>query len=131
MWWGIPMYDATLWIVGTSWSPSRPNALDLEPSRKAAAATLVNIAISEMRDLKLGDERQLNAWQKELERLMPSVKPGDQVVVFCSDSNRTFVYYNSRAYGEVRDPGLCSAIMNVWLHPGTKHRHVRKSLLGN
>src|SRR5262249_44743929 len=40
-WWGIAVYDATLWVVGPSWSPSRPHALDVEPSRKVASETLV------------------------------------------------------------------------------------------
>jgi len=125
------MYDATLWVVGGSWSPSLPHALDLEPSRKAAASTLVSAAISEMKGLKLGDEQRLKAWQRDLEQVMPSVQSGDQVVVFCPDASKTVVYYNSGTYREVNDPTLCPAIMNVWLHPQTKHDNVRKSLLGH
>jgi hypothetical protein len=130
-WWGIAVYDATLWVVGSSWSPSRPHALDVEPSRKVATGTLVNTAISEMRDLKLGDEERMRSWQRELEQAIPSVQPGDQVVIFCPDTHRTLVYFNSRVYHEVDDPTLCPAIMNVWLHPQAKNSQVRKSLLGH
>jgi len=130
-WWGIAVYDATLWVVGTSWSPSRPHALDVEPSRKVASDTLVKTALSEMRDLKLGDEERMKSWQGELEQAIPSVQPGDQVVIFCPDLDRMIVYYNSVVYREVRDPTLCPAIMNVWLHPESKHSQVRKSLLGH
>lgn len=129
-WWGIQMYDATLWIVGASWSPAEPHALDLEPSRAVAGDTLVNTAISEMRELEVGDEPKLKAWRKELRQVMPSVQPGDQVVIFCPEDNKTLVYYNSRSHGEIHDPTLCPAIMNVWLHLQTKHQAVRKSLLG-
>ena len=73
-WWGVAVYDATLWVVGSSWSPSRPHALDLEPSRKVAARKLVRTALSEMRDLKLGDEERMRSWQRELEEGIPSVQ---------------------------------------------------------
>jgi hypothetical protein len=91
---------------------------------------LVKNAIAEMRDLKLGDARQLGIWQAELRKLIPNVKQGDQVVIFCSDTNRTLAYLNNSSTGEVDDPSFCSAIMSVWLHPQTKHQAVRKSLLG-
>src|ERR1700719_4667798 len=57
-WWGIQMYDATLWIVGPRWSESQPHALDIEPNRAVPSDTLVSNAIAEMRSLKVGDERK-------------------------------------------------------------------------
>jgi len=128
-WWGIQMYDATLWIAGPRWSAVEPHALDLEPSRAVSADTLVKAAIDEMRHVKVGDERHLRAWQAELKKVMPSVRAGDQVVIFCSDANRTLFYLNDSSNGEVEDPSFCAAVMSVWLHPQTKHQAVRKSML--
>ena len=65
-WLGIRMYDATLWNVGPQWSAAVPHALDIEPGRAVPSDTLVKNAIAEMRDLKLGDERQLGTWQAEM-----------------------------------------------------------------
>ena len=128
-WLGIRVYDATLWIVGPQWSAAAPHALDIEPGRDVPADTLVKSAIAQMRDLKLGDARQLGIWQAELKKLIPNVKQGDQVVIFCSDTNRTLSYLNNSSTGEVDDPSFCQAIMSVWLHPQTKHQAMRKSLL--
>jgi chalcone isomerase-like protein len=128
-WWGIQMYDATLWIVGPQWSATETHALDIEPSRVVPADTLVKNAIKEMRDLKVGDESKLKAWQAEMNKVMPDVRPGDQIVIFCPDINRTLVYLNDSSTGEVADPSFCPAIMSVWLHPQTKHQSMRKSLL--
>ena len=127
--WGIKVYDATLWIVGTQWSDSAPHALDLEPGRSVPADTLVKNAITEMRDLKVGDESKLRTWQTELRKIIPNVKQGDQVVIFCSDTNHTRAYLNGSSTGEIDDPSFCPAIMSVWLHPQTKHQAMRKSLL--
>jgi len=126
---GIPMYDATLWIVGPHWSDATPHALDLEPSRTASADLLVKSAIAEMRNLKVGDENQIRIWQAEMKKIIPNVKPGDQVVIFCTDTNRTLGYLNNANIGEVDDPSFCPAVMSVWLHPRTKHQALRKSLL--
>src|SRR5260221_10751550 len=46
---GIPMYDATLWIVGPQWSEAAPHALDIDPSRAVSSDLLVKNAIVEMR----------------------------------------------------------------------------------
>jgi hypothetical protein len=91
---------------------------------------LVKNAIAEMRDLKVGDERQLGIWQVEMRKLIPNVRQGDQVVIFCPDTKRTIAYLNDSSTGEVDDPSFCPAVMSVWLHPQTKHQAVRKSLLG-
>ena len=127
--WSIRVYDATLWIVGPNWSAAAPHALDIEPGRAVPADTLVKNAIAEMRDLKVGDESKLRIWQAEMRKIIPNVKQGDQVVIFCSDANHTFAYLNGSSTGEIDDPSFCPAIMSVWLHPQTKHQAMRKSLL--
>jgi hypothetical protein len=128
-WLGIRMYDATLWIVGPQYSAAAPHALDIEPGRAVPSDTLVKNAIAEMRNLKVGDERQLGIWQAEMRKLIPNVKEGDQVVVFCPDTRRTVAYLNNSSTGAIDDPSFCPAIMSVWLHPQTKHQAMRKSLL--
>jgi hypothetical protein len=129
--WGIKVYEATLWIVGPQWSDAKPHALDIEPNRAVPADTLVKNAIAEMRDLKVGDESKLKIWQAEMKKIIPNVKPGDQIVIFCPDDNRTFAYLNDSSTGEVDDPSFCPALMSVWLHPQTKHQAMRKALLGH
>jgi hypothetical protein len=127
---GIHVYDATLWVVGDKFVPAEPHALDVEAAKAVSADALVKASIDEMSRLKLGDPSQLAAWRQEIKRLMPSVRPGDQVVVFCPGDAKTLVYYNGRGQGEADDATLCPAIMNVWLHPASPSKELRKSLLG-
>jgi hypothetical protein len=128
--WGIHIYDATLWVVGARYTPIEPHALDIEPGKKVSADTLVNTAMDEMRRLKLGDASQLASWRVEMRQLMPNVNSGDQIVIFCPTDAKTLMYYNGRIQGQINDPTLCPAIMNVWLHPASKSS-VRKSLLAH
>jgi len=127
--WGIRVYDATLWVVGPQYAPSEPHALDVEPGRTVNSDTLVKTATDEMRNLNLGDSARLAAWQNEMKKLIPNLKAGDQVVIFCPQDKRTLVYYNGQSRGAVDDTTLCPAIMSVWLHPESKSKEMRKSLL--
>jgi hypothetical protein len=129
-WWGVHMYDATLWIAGVQFAPSEPHALDLEPGTSASGELLVRSAIDEMRRQKVGDEGKLLAWANEMKQVIPRVQRGDQIVIFCPADNETLVYCNGVQRGVLEDPTLCPAIMNVWLHPSTRHQQVRKGLLG-
>lgn len=129
--WGVRVYDATLWVVGERFTPAQPHALDVEPGRSVSADILINNAMDEMRRLKLGDASQLASWSLEMKKLIPNVKSGDQVVVFCPSEAKTLTYYNGRSQGEVDDATLCTAIMNVWLHPASQDQAMRKSLLAH
>src|SRR2546425_9161427 len=129
-WWGVHMYDATLWIVGLQFAPSQPHALDPEPGKSASSEMLVKSAIDEMRRQKVGDDGKLRAWTNEMKQVIPGVQRGDQIVIFCPADNKTLAYFNGVQRGVVEDPTLCPAIMNVWLHPSTRHQQVRKGLLG-
>lgn len=128
--WGIRVYDATLWVVGDQFAPVEPHALDIESAKSVNADTLVDTATKEMTRLKLGDKSQLAAWRQEMKRLIPNVKAGDQIVIFCPPDGRTLLYYNGHSQGEVEDTTLCPAVMNVWLHPEGKSKELRRSLLG-
>ena len=128
--WGIHVYDATLWTIGDRFTPAEPHALDVEAGKSVSGDTLVTAAMDEMRSLNLGDGSRLTAWRQEMKRLIPNVRAGDQMVVFCPSDGRTFVYYNGSPRGEVDDTTLCPAIMSVWLHPQSKNKEMRKSLLG-
>jgi Chalcone isomerase-like len=129
--WSIRVYDATLWVVGDQFIPAQPHALDIESGKSVSANTLIDNAMGEMTRLKLGDASQLASWRLEMRRLIPNVKSGDQVVVFCPGEAKTMAYYNGRIQGEVDDATLCPAIMNVWLHPASQNQALRKALLAH
>jgi Chalcone isomerase-like len=129
--WGVRVFDATLWVVGARFTPAEPHALDVEPGRSVNSDTLVNNAMAEMQRLKLGNPSQLASWRLEMRRLIPNVRSGDQVVVFCPSEAKTIAYHNGRIQGEVDDATLCPAIMNVWLHPASQNQALRNQLLAH
>jgi hypothetical protein len=127
--WGLKVYHATLWVSGHSWTPSEPHAVELEPARTIPAATLLEAALEEMHDLNLGNEARLKVWRSEMGAIVPSVKQGDDLVIFCPVSGKTLVYLDGRERGTVDDTTLCPAIMSIWLHPATSQQELRRALL--
>ena len=128
--WGFEVYRATLWIVGLKWSAEKPHAMELEPGRTIPADSLVEAALDQMQDLRLGDAVKLQTWAREMRRLVPDVRKGDIFVIFCSSGGETLVFLDNRKTGEVQDTSLCPAIMSIWLHPESSKGELRRALLG-
>jgi len=127
--WGLKVYHATLWVTGHSWTPSEPHAVELEAARTIPATTLLDAALEEMQDLNLGNQARLKVWRSEMGAIVPTVKEGDDLVIFCPVSGKTLVYLDGHERGTVDDTTLCPAIMSIWLHPATSQQELRRKLL--
>ncbi len=126
---GVRVFAATLLITGTEWQPDEPHALDVEASRKVPAQRLVDNLLKEMRDERAATPAQTAQWRGQMMSLMPELKNGDQMVVFCTEKQSTMIFYNGDKRGEIVDPKFCEALFQVWLDPETSYSQVRRSLL--
>jgi hypothetical protein len=126
---GLKVYYVTLWAASDRWNPEEPHALDLESNHVISSNKLTDAAIDEMKRLGIGSSHQREAWRKQMERVLPSVKRRDQLVVFCAPSHKTIFYYNGREHGEIDDPAFGAAFFSIWLDPRAKNPALRKSLL--
>lgn len=128
---GLKVYQVTLWAASNRWKPEEPHALDLESNRAISTDQLTDAGMNEMTRIGVGTSQQRQAWRRELERVMPAVNRGDQVVVFCAPSHKTFFFYNGRERGEIDDPDFGAAFFSIWLDPRTNNPALRKSLLNH
>jgi hypothetical protein len=128
---GLRVYHVTLWAASDRWNPEEPHALDLESNRAISKDQLTDAGMSEMDRLGLGNSQQRHTWRKEMERVLPSVNRGDQLVVFCAPNHKTFFFYNGREHGEIDDPAFGAAFFGIWLDPRSKNPSLRKSLLNH
>jgi len=126
---GLPVFDATLWIAGQQWSPIEPHALDVLASRNIPPKRLVGGVIDEMRDLKAANDRQRAQWQADLLRILPPLTRGDQLVVLCLPDRKTLIYFNGLERGKIDDPNFGAALFRVWLDPMSSRPDVRNALL--
>jgi hypothetical protein len=128
---GLRVYQVTLWAANEKWNPNEPHALDLESNRAISSSQLTDAGMDEMNRLGVGTSAQRQAWRRELERVMPSVSKGDQVVAFCAPNHKTYFFYNGRERGEIADAAFGAAFFGIWLDPRTKNPALRKSLLNH
>ena len=128
---GLKVYQVTLWAPNTRWNPDEPHALDLESNRAISANQLTDAGMDEMNRLGLGTPQKRQAWRAQMARVVPAVKNGDQIVVFNALNHKTHFYYNGRERGSIEDPAFGAAFFSIWLDPRTKNPALRKSLLNH
>jgi hypothetical protein len=128
---GLKVYQVTLWAASNRWKPEEPHALDLESNRAISTNQLTDAGMNEMTRLGVGNFQQRQAWRRDLERVLPAVNRGDQLVVFCAPNHKTFFFYNGRECGEIDDPDFGAAFFSIWLDPRTNNPALRKSLLNH
>ncbi|PKO30949.1 MAG: hypothetical protein CVU34_18730 [Betaproteobacteria bacterium HGW-Betaproteobacteria-7] len=124
---GFLVYEATLWSGGED--PQRPPlALRLTYKRNIAGKAIADASVKEMRQLGVGDDRQLRLWGEQMERIFPDVKPEDQIVGLHLPQGARF-FHNGRLIGAIGDPGFAEGFFAIWLDPKTSAPELRAALL--
>ena len=73
-WFGLHVYDASLWINGARWNGEQEFALDIRYARDIKSRRLVQTSLDEIRRLGFGDEQRLAIWEEEMTRVLPDVR---------------------------------------------------------
>jgi hypothetical protein len=128
---GLRVYQVTLWATSSKWNPQEPHALDIESNRAVSKTQLTDAGMNEMQRQGVGTSAQRQAWRRELERVLPAVNRGDQLVVYSGPSRKTYFFYNGRERGEIDDPAFGAAFFGIWLDPRTNNPALRRSLLNH
>ena len=129
-WFGLHIYDATLWATGSSWSAEQLYALAIEYAREISAKQLIDSSIAEMRRLGTKDEDKLARWGGALTRVFPDVKRGDRIVGVHLPGKGASFYHQGRPTGSIDDNEFAETFFAIWLDPRTREPALRKALLG-
>ncbi|MFZ5558948.1 MAG: chalcone isomerase family protein [Pseudomonadota bacterium] len=129
-WFGLAIYDSTLWVAGGRWSMDRPFALDIRYQRGIARRRIVKSSVEEIRRIGIRDADRLVRWEREMARVFPDVKAGDRLVGVNVPGRGAHFYGTSGFLGEIADPEFAQAFFGIWLSPGTWEPGLRAALLG-
>ncbi len=129
-WFGLHIYDASLWISGARWSGEQEFALDIRYARDIKARKLVQTSADEMRRLGFGDERRLGRWKDEMTRVLPDVRRGEHLTGVNRPGAGAEFYHQGRAVGMIADPEFARAFFAIWLDARTRDPELRQSLIG-
>ena len=130
-WFGLHVYDASLWINGARWNEEREFALDIRYARDIKSRRLVQTSLDEMRRLGFGDERQLEKWAEQMARVLPDVRKGEHLTGVNRPGAGAEFYYQGRIVGTIADPAFAYAFFSIWLDARTREPGLRKSLIGS
>lgn len=129
-WFGLHIYDASLWIGGARWQPDRQFALDIRYAREVKAQRLIETTLDEMRRLGFGDEMSREKWSAEMARVFPDVKQGERLTGVNRPGAGVGFYHQGKVVGSIDDPGFATAFFAIWLDSRTREPGLRRSLIG-
>jgi len=133
-WFGLKLYDASLWAVRSSFNPdnwqSTPLALELNYARSLEGRRIAEASIDEMKKLGIGTSSQHKAWDEAMKQVFPDVDKTTQLTGLYVPGQPTRFLRNGTAIGEITDPAFGPAFFAIWLHPKTTAPKLRTALLG-
>ncbi len=129
-WFGLRLYEASLWAPGGRWQADRPYALELRYARDIPSQRLVEASIEEMRRLGVADDERLARWKLALQQAFPDVKSGDVIIGLYLPDRGVEFYHQGRLSGRVDDVDFARAFFAIWLDERTREPALRARLLG-
>lgn len=128
---GLRIYDATLWSPGGVWSASLPYALELVYARSFDGSAIAQRSIEEMRAQRPWPEATLTRWEKDMRALFPDVKKGDRLIGVRMPGAGAMFYSGTRKLGQITDESFAEAFFGIWLNPTTRAPDLRAQLLNS
>lgn len=129
-WFGLSIYQASLWTGAERFDDSAPYALVLRYSRDIAGRRLVSTSIDELKRLGMRDEGKLKRWETLLAAVFPDVKSGESIIGVSLPTRGALFYHQGRLTGEIDDPEFARAFFAIWLDERTRAPDLRARLLG-
>lgn len=127
---GLRIYDATLWSPGGVWRASQPFALELRYARSFEGAAIARRSIEEMRAQGSYAAATLERWEEQMRAIFPDVQAGDRLIGVRIPGAGAVFYHDVRKLGQIDDEAFADAFFGIWLHPATRAPALRARLLG-
>jgi len=126
-WWGLDVYDATLYRAGNLNSPEF--ALDLRYQKSFSGVSIANRTTEEMKKLGIPD-MQAVLWGKELASFLPNVESGQALTAIYTPKQGTLFYFDGKQIAQVKGADFSKAFFSIWLDSKTSAPKLRSELLG-
>lgn len=132
-WFGLRIYDATLWVGPEDLDPAEPTrqafALELTYARSLSGESIAERSAEEIERMGFGEADRRAQWLDAMRRLFPDVSDGDRILGVNRPGAATRFYLNGRPIGEVDDPAFGPAFFAIWLDPRTLAPGLRNALI--
>jgi hypothetical protein len=129
-WFGLHVYDISLWSTGGQINFQRPFVLAIRYARDFEGRRIALRSVEEIKQLGYGAPDQLETWRQAMERVFPDVKAGQRLTGVYRPGAGVDFYYGELARGTIADVEFAHAFFSIWLDPRTREPSLRERLLG-
>ncbi|WP_372614103.1 chalcone isomerase family protein [Aquicoccus sp.] len=129
-WFGVPLYDAALYIEGGerfSWQV--PMALELAYRREISGERLVEATARELERIE-GSRRDHPIILEKLESCFRDVAQGDRFLAVAQAGDRVDFWFNGARVCEVRHENLRKRFLGIWLSDDARSIALSRRLRG-
>lgn len=128
-WFGMKIYDATLWVGEAGYAAGAPFALELRYARPLQGARIAQASADQMEKTGGGTAAQRAAWHRQMHAIFPDVKQGSSITGLFLPNGAVRFHHDGAALGVISDPGFAQAFAGIWLSPRTTAPRLREALL--
>jgi hypothetical protein len=128
---GLRIYDATLWSPGGVWTAGEPFALELRYARRFDGAAIARRSIDEIRAQRPYPDATLARWEAQMRAIFPDVQAGDRLTGVRMPGAGAAFYHGTRKLGQIDDEAFGDAFFGIWLHPATRAPDLRARLINS
>ena len=126
---GLLVYDAKLWTAGPRFDAEATYALGIRYARNIKGLKLAEESVKQWRGMRYGFEDRYEAWEAEMRRIFPDVKPDDELVGVHLPGKGAQFYFNGKPAGAVADGAFARAFFAIWLDERTTEPGLRRALI--
>lgn len=132
-WFGLPIYDARLWVGQQGYRDSDPGAapfvLELRYARNLEGSRIAEASAEQMEKVGVGSAEQRKVWLQTMRGLFPDVRKHDRIAGRYVPGQGVRFYLNGAPLGGQQDADFAQAFFAIWLSPRTTAPSLRSSLL--
>lgn len=126
--WNI--YESSLYTPTGRFQGIEPGlALELEYRRNIPKKEFIKYAREEWQKQSLYNEKS-EAWLASIDKLLPSVKKGDVIVLKVNNQKESEFYFNNRFIGKLGSENFTDQFLSIWLSKNTSYPKLRDKLVG-
>lgn len=129
-WFGIRVYDATLWVGPQGLAGIDGYALELRYARAFDGRKIAERSLQEIERLGWGSDAQHQAWLTRMAACFPDVEDGTRLTGQLLPTGGIRYYRDGKPICDIDDHEFASAFFAIWLDPHTSAPALRSALLG-
>lgn len=128
-WFGMKIYDASLWVGEAGYAPGAPFALELRYARALSGVRIAEASADQMEKTAGGTAAQRALWLDKMRAIFPDVKEGSRITGVFLPGGAVRFHLDEAVLGTISDPGFAQAFAGIWLSPRTTAPQLRDALL--